>query len=255
MSKKLTTANEKGGVGKTTVTATVAAGLAQRGYKVLAIDADAQGHLTRAFGLAKYPGLYDFLVRDAEYTSVIKGVPAERYGGQGASNLYLLGSNVETRNIAGSIGDAWALADRLAPLEDLFDFCVIDTAPTPSLLHGAIYLATDMILYPTLCEFWSFDGLAESMTHRRDFQNTKPVKVAGIIPTRYRSQTLEHSENLAKLRAQFGAKVWEPLSERIVWAEASSKALPVFVYDPDGPAARDAWALVERVEALYVNEA
>ena len=132
----------------------------------------------------------------------------------------------------------------------MFDFCVIDTAPTPSLLHGAIYMATDEILYPTLCEFWAFDGLAESWTHRRAFEQSRQVGVAGIVPMRVRLHTLEHNENLTRLRAQFGDLVWPAVPERIVWAEAATFQVPVFVHDPGSDAADNAWEIVKRVEGL-----
>jgi chromosome partitioning protein len=250
----LTILNEKGGVGKTTVAVTVAAGLASRGRRVLLVDADAQGHATRALGLTKYPGLYDLLVRDAEYADVIRPVSPERYGGQGISHLAVLGSNVETRSIAQLVSNAYVFDDKLARLRDLFDFCLIDTAPTPSLLHGAIYLATDWVLYPTLCEFWAFDGLAESWAHRDAIQARRQVQVAGVVPMRYRQTTLEHTANLEKLRAQFGDLVWPPVPERIVWAEAATYQVPVFLHAPDSDAAGCAWELVDRVEALGHGE-
>ena len=102
--------NEKGGVGKTTLAVTVAAGLAARGRRVLLIDADAQGHATRALGLAKYPGLYELLVREADYQDALRAVPSAKYGGIAgdASSLYVIGSNIETINIAASVSAAVA---------------------------------------------------------------------------------------------------------------------------------------------------
>jgi len=252
--KTLTLLNEKGGTGKTTVAITAAAGLAARNYRVLIIDADAQGHATRALGLPKYPGLYDLLVRDAEFGTVLRPIPADRYGHEGDTTLYVLGSNVETRNIATSISDAWLLAERLQPLARMFDVCIVDTAPTPSLLHGSIYLATDHLIYPTLCEFWSFDGLAESMSHRHAVKQYRDVPIAGVVPVRVRSNTLEHSENLDRLREQFRGLVWTPIPERIVWAEASTYQVPVFVHDPGSDAAGHAWELVDRMEELINGE-
>ncbi len=246
----ITVGNEKGGVGKTTTATTIAAGLAARGHRTLLIDADAQGHATRALGLPKSPSLYNWLVRDADYHEVMINVPPERYGGNENTRLFLVGSNVETRNIASSISDAYAVADALEPLRDMIDFVVIDTSPTPSLLHGAIYLATDYTIYPTLCEYWSFDGLAESLTRQNSVRNVHEVKVLGIIPYRVRLQTLEHSENLNRLREQFGALVWDAIPDSIVWAEASAFQVPVFIHAPDHSAAQQAWGLVDRVEVL-----
>lgn len=246
--KTITVLNEKGGVGKTTVAVTGAAGLAARGWRVLLIDADAQGHATRGVGLAKYPGLYDLIVRHADYKDVIKGIPTELHGGTG--RLAVLGSNVETRNIANLISDAWALAEHLEPLADVFDVVIIDTAPTPSLLHGAIYLATDVIIYPTLLEYWSFDGLAESIHHQRVIRDRKQVAVGGILPMRYRKTTLEHQSNLELLREQFGDLVWEPVPERIIWAEAASAQKPVFVHAAGTESAGHAWEVVDRLESV-----
>lgn len=262
--KTITVLNEKGGVGKTTVAVTVAAGLAARGRRVLLIDADAQGHATLGVKLRKYPGLYDMLVRWGDlleqhegdrgkvYAHVTKVVDPAYHGGEGV--LAVIGSNVESRNIAHSIGDAWALVDRLEPLAGRFDYCLIDTAPTPSLLHGSIYLATDWVLYPTLCESWSIDGLAESISRLDAVQRSRTVRVAGVIPMRYRSTTLEHQSNLELLHEQLGTYIWPELPERIVWAEAASYRRPVFLHAPGSDAAGHAWELVDRVEALNNGE-
>jgi len=264
--KTITILNEKGGVGKTTIAVTVAAGLAARGQRVLLIDADAQGNATAGVGVRKYPGLYDLLVRwddllDAHngdrgkvYGHCTRVIPREWYGGlpeQGV--LALIGSNVETRNIANSISDADKLARLLEPLASRFDVCLIDTAPTPSLLHGSIYMASDFILYPTLCEVWSLEGLSESVSRLDAVQRQRRVRVGGIIPTRYRGTTIEHRENLAELKREFVDLVWPELPERIVWPEAAGYRRPVFLHAPDSDAADHAWELVDRVEALGVG--
>lgn len=246
---------EKGGTGKTTYAVNVACGLAARGYRVLLVDADPQGHATSALGVAKYPGLYDFLVRNAPQGDVLRTISPQVYDGDDgdgflAGQLVVLGGNVETRNIANSISDAWSLAVRLQQLAPSFDVCLIDTAPTPSLLHGVIYLATDYVVYPTLCESWSLDGLAESVQRLRDVRAVKKIRMAGVIPMRYRANTLEHSDRLRALVEQFGDLVWPPVPDRIVVAEATSFQRPVHVHAPDSDAAGHMWELVDRTEAL-----
>jgi chromosome partitioning protein len=251
--KICTILNEKGGVGKTTVAVTLAAGLAARGKRVLLVDAEEQGHATLSLGMSKYPGLYDLLVRDASFKEVLRPIAPAKYGGDGTtSRLFLLGSNVETRSIASLISDAFALRQRLSELDRGFDWCVIDTAPTPSLLHGAIYLATDYIVYPTECEFMSFDGLGESLKRLQATRklHAHPIQVAGIVPNKVRASTLEHRDNLVTLRAQFGELVWPPIPLSTVWPEAAAYALPVFVHAPDHDAALAAWELVDRIEAV-----
>lgn len=251
--------NEKGGVGKTTLTTHIAAGLAIRGCRVVLVDADPQGHATFALGLREEPGLYELLVRDAAFKDVLRYVPPQNYGVPGeavAGQLFVVPSNVETRNIANSISDSFKVKQTLAQLEDAIDVVIFDTSPTPSLLHGSIYMATDGIIYPTTCEILSFDGLAKSMVHRQQAQVARlhfglhEIALMGIVPTMYRSNTLEHKENLRSLRERFGKLVWDPLPQRTIWAEAVNARRPVFSFAPESKSARDAWKLVDRVEGV-----
>jgi chromosome partitioning protein len=253
----ITLLNEKGGVGKTTLATHIAAGLAVLGHRVVIIDADPQGHATVMCNMPKEPGLYNLLVRDAGLQDTMRQVPPEQFrikGQELKGQLFIVPSNIETRNIANSISDAFAVSDRIRELEDLIDFVVFDTSPTPSLLHGSIYLATDHIIHPTKCEYLSFDGLVESIKHReaaqqhRDRWNLGPIEVMGIVPTMYRRQTLEHRENLKDLRKMFGDKVWPPISQGTIWTEAVSERRPVFSIQPGTRAADEALALVRRVQ-------
>lgn len=252
--KIITLVNEKGGVGKTTCATHIAAGLAATGQRVLLVDADAQGHATISFGLPKEPGLYDLLVRDAEFKTVLRSVPPLRVAseivGQGA--LYLLPSNVETRNIASGVGDDLLLfAERFAELDKLIDVVVVDTSPTPSLLHGLIYVATDYLIYPTELENLSIDGLAESIRHKgkanalRLAKGLEPITVLGIQPTMYK-KTDVHDYNLQILLKEFKQAVWPAIPQRTVWAERAEAKQTVWTYKPKSKATAEAWAMVER---------
>ena len=172
--KIITLLNEKGGVGKTTLSTHLASYLALQGHKVILVDADPQAHATVTLGISKSSGFYDLMVRDDSFQSVLRMVSPEVYeivGQEVKGALYLVPSNVETRNIANSISDAFAIAEKFREVADFVDFVIFDTSPTPSLLHGAIYIATDAIVYPTKCEYLSFDGLVESMKHRTQAEN------------------------------------------------------------------------------------
>ena len=256
--------NEKGGVGKTTVATHIAAGLAIKGYRVLLVDADPQGHATVMYGLNKEPGLYDLLVRNAPYNKVLRPIPAEAYDIPGKpvkGRLLLLPSNVETRNIASSINNILVVRDKFLPLEGTIDVIIVDTSPTPSMLHGSIALATDGIIIPTVCEMLAFDGVRESLIHRDSFIEKKKelglgsVDLMGIVPTRYRRQTLEHTEMLEQLVNAFGDTVWSPIPDRIIWSEAARAFRPTFSYAPDSQAAMEAWQLVNHVEEAIHNAA
>lgn len=255
--KTITLLNEKGGVGKTTLATHIAAGLAFHGRRVLVVDADPQGHATVSLGLQNEPGLYELLVRSAPFQTVVRTVSKELYevaGEEPAGELFVVPGNVETRSIPLNISDVFVVYDRLRLLEDIVDVVIVDTPPTPSLLHSAIYMATDALIYPTECEYLSFDGLAKSLTHRHQFQTMRvskglePIEVLGIVPNKLKRRTLTHQSNLEQLQERFGDMVWDPIVHRIMWAEASVSRKPVFSYAPQSEAATEVWTLVNHVE-------
>lgn len=260
--KIVTLLNEKGGVGKTTVSNHLAMGLAARGGRVLLVDGDPQGHATIRCGLEKSPGLYDLLVRDAKWRDVIKVIKPERFGIPGerlpSGSLWVLSSNKETRSIADNISEAGLLAERLQELEAKLDFVIIDTSPTPSLLHGVFYMATDYAIYPTQLAYTSFDGLVESIKVRMAADETRQtnwklprIQVLGILPTIYRSNTKEQADNLKLLRDQFNSMVWEPIPQATIWTEAESRGKTVYGIDAGSDAAGHVWEMCDRVEEAH----
>lgn len=253
----ITLLNEKGGVGKTTLATHIGAGLAVRGYRVVVADADPQGHATVSLGLKKEPGLYDLLVRDASFADVLRRVPDEQIEVPERpvrGSLYVIPSNQETRAIPMMTSDGLIVLKRFSELRDAIDVVLFDTSPTPSLLHASIYMATNSIVYPTECEYLSLDGLKESLDHRNSAQNQRKqyglsrLEIMGIVPMKYRHQTVLHNHNLETLQKQFGAKVWRPLALRTIWGEASLMRRPVFHLAPDSKAAGEVWDVVQRVE-------
>lgn len=261
---KIVLANEKGGVGKTSLSVHLAGGLAARGKRVMLVDCDPQGHATLFWGIKKAPGLYNLLVRDAEFSEVAVEIPPERYGVPGerlpSGKLYLIPSNVETRNIANSVSDVGIIGYRFEEVFDSIDYVIFDTSPTPSLLHGAIYTAADGIIYPTRCEMWAFDGLVEAIKHKKQAEQVRQnvyrlpnISVLGIVPTMVERQTVEHTTNLDKLREQFGEMVWRPIAKRIIWTETTKYNQPVYGLDQSHEAALDVWELVDKVMEVTAN--
>lgn len=259
----ITVLNEKGGVGKTTVVNTIATGLAIRGKRVLLLDADPQANLTMSLGLPPKPSFYDLIVRDAAFSECLTFVNEENYGlpdEKPQGFLYVITSNKETRTISQNTDNVLAVRQRLQELEDDIDIVVIDTSPTPSLLHSSIYLATDYLLFPVELEYYSFAGLGSSINHRNSFSAQKQsmglgaIQVMGIIPNKYRRNTLEHRENLNRLKTQFKDLVWAELPQRIIWSEAAARHRSVFNYAPNSRAAKEAWRMIDRVQGVLSNE-
>lgn len=258
----ITLLNEKGGVGKTTLSIMVAAWFALKGRRVLLIDADPQGSATRVLGFERAPGLYDLVVRGAAWNDVWMGVSPEIYDMPEAparGRLMLLPGNTETRAIANQIANSFEIMERLEEIQSSFDYIVFDTSPTPSLLHGAIYLATTGIIYPTECEFDSFQGLQDSLARRvmadeqRQKFNLEKIKMIGIVPMKFRAQTLEHRENLDELRSAYGKMVMPPLSQRTVYPEATRVNRVVWNYEGGGAATTEAITLMEALQGVIEN--
>ena len=259
--KIITFLNHKGGVGKTTFAYTSAAGLAALGYRVVMVDADGQGSATLACGLAKTHGFYDFAVRNARFSDVLQVVDPKRYCPQvfpehvtrrEGGFLWCIPGNVETMNIDPMMSIR-TMRDRLRDLREDVDVVIIDTSPTPSKLHGGIYMATDYIIHPTEAELLANDGLLESIVYREESNSQRldwgirEIEVLGIIVNKFRSNTIVHTENYAKIGQKFGNLVWPPVTLSTMWPEAQNVKEPVFKYAPRSMAAQDAWMIVSKI--------
>jgi len=253
--KVLTLLNEKGGVGKTTLATHIAAGLAMKGNRVVLVDSDPQGHATISLGFSKAPSFHDLLVRWAPWHDMILPVPVERYSSADAPSqgeLYIVPGNIESRAIPMLIEDSMTVTYRIEELEGLIDVVVFDTSPTPSLLHGSIYLATDAVLFPVVPSALAIDGLIESSKHReagnaeRNRLNMGDIKVAGIIPNMYREGHNAHDFGLKVLTSRFKSVMWGPLPERTEYQKASYAKKAIWAWNPQHEAAALMGSVVER---------
>jgi chromosome partitioning protein len=250
--------NEKGGAWKTTGAVHLAAGFAIQGARVVLIDADPQGNATVMLGLPLSGALYDLTVRGAAWKDALRKVHPDVYGLPDSApkgELYVVPSNVETRNIATSISDGAIFTRRLSELQTFVDYVIIDTSPTPSLLHAAITAASDYILIPTQLEaFSAFYGVAASLLHCQEVQHAAAqsgwqihAEVLGIVPVMAR-RTVAHATVLTELKEQYGAKVWDKINASTVVVESAIAKQLVFGYAPKSAAARELWQFIGRVE-------
>lgn len=253
----ITLLNEKGGVGKTSLSRHIAAGLAIGGRKVLLIDADPQAHSTHQMRLAEYGGLYRLLVQEDEWKSVIKTAPAAAWAGTLASigQLYVLPGNVETRAIPGLVSDVGLLRERLNELDGWIDTVVIDTAPTPSLLQSMVYIATDSLIYPTQAQSLSLDGLAKSVTRMHSLNKSRAAvglnsaKLIGVVPTMVRNTTA-HAYGLNQIEQHFGVKAVLPsLAMMTAWQDAEYAKETLYTYAPGHEATNQMIDVLKRVES------
>lgn len=157
--KTIAIANQKGGVGKTTVAVNLGAGLARRGRKVLVIDLDAQGNATHVLhrGLTEdEPGMCEILLDEGDLMSIIVPTSVENLhlapAGESLANADL--------NLASMMGRELFLTNLIAPLKDQgFDFVLIDNGPYLGLLTINALVASDYVIVPVSCEFLPLLGL------------------------------------------------------------------------------------------------
>jgi len=242
--KVITFLNEKGGVGKTTLATHTAAGLAIKGHRVILIDADPQANATYLLGQSKRPDLARLLVNNIGWDEVLQFIEPKHWGlDDSKGELWLLAGNLETADISVLIEDNRKLYHRLREITP--DYVVIDTPPTPSRQQFLFLNASDRNYIPFDCDAINLrQSIRESIAQVEHYG----YNVHGLIPMRYRGQTSLQIEILRQIKDQFGAMVFDPLPQLIVFGEALYMHTTLFRYAPNHPATGMVWRMVERIE-------
>ena len=160
MSRIFCIANQKGGVGKTTTTVNLAAGLAQLGRRVLVVDLDPQGNATMGSGIDKRtldPSVYDVLLESASIDEAKRPSPRGGYDVVGA-NRELAGAEVE---LVGVDRRDRRLRGALAAVDGAYDFVLIDCPPSLSLLTLNGLACAHGVVVPMQCEYFALEGLSD----------------------------------------------------------------------------------------------
>ena len=240
MARIIAVTNQKGGVGKTTTCSAICGGLAQMGYRVLAVDLDPQGNLSFSLGVEADDSytIYDVLKGNCELTDAVQ---------QGGvcdvvpSNILLSGLELEMTGV----GREYVLSEQLGTVKDNYDFIILDTPPALSVLTINAYTASDELVIPMLCEILSLQGIAQLKQTIFAVQRyyNKSLKVSGILLNKYNSHlmlTREVEELAALIAEQLDSRIFKArISASVAMAEAPAHGESIMTYSPKSKSAKE----------------
>ncbi len=240
MAKVISVSNQKGGVGKTTTTCAVAAGLKKRGYRVLAVDLDPQGSLGFSVGADTETSatIYDVLKGEVKVQFAIQKTDAMDLI---ISSILLSGIELEFTKT----GREYLLKEALKPMQDRYDYILLDTPPALGILTINAFTASDFIIVPMLPDIFSLQGIAqldETVERVKKYCNPN-ISIAGILLTKYNPRTLLGREirgTVELIARDLNIRVFDSFIRNSVAAsEAQSVQKNIFDYSPRSTVARD----------------
>lgn len=258
MAKIFCIANQKGGVGKTTTTVNLAAGLAKVGQRVLMVDLDPQGNATMGSGIDKRKlelSVYDVLLESASVAEA--RVQSQKLADAGcgydilAANRELAGAEVEMVSLERR---EKRLKTALAAVADDYDFVLIDCPPSLSLLTLNGLCCANGVIVPMQCEYFALEGLADLVNTIKQVHTNlnKDLAIIGLLRVMFDPRITLQQQVSDQLKARFGDKVFNTVIPRNVrLAEAPSYGVPGVVFDASSKGAQAfvafAQEMVERI--------
>ena len=261
MAKIFCVANQKGGVGKTTTTVNLAAGLAQAGQRVLMIDLDPQGNATMGSGVDKRQlelTVYDVLLESATIEEA--RVTSQKLVDAGCS-YDVLGANRELAGAEVELVDVERREKRLrqaiAEVASQYDFVLIDCPPSLSMLTLNGLCCAHGVIVPMQCEYFALEGLTDLVnTIKQVHANlNKELAIIGLLRVMFDPRITLQLQVSEQLKQHFGDKVFNTVIPRNVrLAEAPSYGVPGVVFDPASKGAQAfvafAAEMVQRIKAM-----
>lgn len=249
MGRIIAVANQKGGVGKTTTSINLAACLAEKGKKVLAVDMDPQGNLTSGLGVDKdsvEKSIYELIIGEVDIKEVINKEVLE--------NLDIIPTSIDLSaaeiELIGVDDKEYILRNAIDQVKDQYDFVIIDCPPSLSMLTINAMTTADSVIVPTQCEYYALEGLSQ-LIHTvelvKDRLNSK-LEIEGVVFTMYDARTNLSLQVVENVKDNLQQNIYKTIIPRnIRLAEAPSYGLPINKYDPKSTGAESYMRLADEV--------
>ena len=240
MTKVISIANQKGGVGKTTTAVNLSTALAACDKQVLLIDLDPQGNASTGFGIDNIQRdiqIYHLLTQRAHISDAIQETIVPK--------LFIVPADTDLAAAEVEIRDRehreYILDQLLRPISSSYDFVIIDCPPSLGLLTVNALSASDSVLVPLQCEFYALEGLAQLLRSVELVKkNLNPnLSVQGIVLTMFDSRNNLSEMVVNDVKEHFGKQVYQTIIPRNVRvSEAPSFGQPVLMYDINCPGSK-----------------
>ncbi|MGQ9748784.1 AAA family ATPase [Desulfosoma sp.] len=242
--RRIAVSLSKGGVGKTTTAVNLAAGLALAGFKVLLVDTDTQGQAAYMLGVKPKAGLTELMTGEVISDECL-AKPRDRLwllaGGRSLAGVKRL---IARKDFRGEM----TLSEALTPIDDRFDYVIVDTSPGWDVLTINVLFYVQEVLIPVSLEVMAIQGLLEFNRSLASVQNYhKDLALKYVVPTFLDKRVRQSEEILNQLSTHYNSRLCSPIRYNVRLSEAPGYGKTIYEYAPGSPGAKDYRDLVRRV--------